>query len=50
MYTELYGLQFWSIYLRYLFNFFFVPRDLIDKIDSYYKRAAVQRNLLLIDF
>ena len=31
-----------------LFNFFFVLKDLIDRIDSYFQRIAFQRNLLLI--
>ena len=33
-----------------LFNFFYVPQDLIDRINSYFHRIAFQRNLLLIGF
>ena len=32
------------------FNFFFVPHDLIDRIDPYFQRIAFQKNLLLIGF
>ena len=32
------------------FNFFFVPQDFIDRIDSYLQRIEFQRNLLLIGF
>ena len=37
-------------YVMGLLNFFFVPQDLIDRIDSYFKRIAFQSNLLLIGF
>ena len=35
------------IYVTGLFNFFFVPQDLIDRVDSYFQRIAFQRNFLL---
>ena len=38
------------VYDTGLCNFFFVLRDLIDKINSYFQRIAFQRNLLLIGF
>ena len=38
------------IYVMVLFNFFFVPQDLIDRINSYFQRIAFQRNVLLIGF
>ena len=33
-----------------LYNFFFVLQGLIDRIDSYFQRVALLRNLLLIGF
>ena len=33
-----------------LCNYFFVPQDLIDKINIYFQRKAFQKNLLLIGF
>ena len=38
------------IYVTGLRNFFFVPQDLIDRINSYFQRIAFWRNLLLIGF
>ena len=38
------------IYVTGLFNFFFVPQDLIDRINFYFQKIAFQRNLLLIGF
>ena len=38
------------IYLADLCSFFFAPRDLIDRINSYSQRIAFPRNLLFIDF
>ena len=37
-------------YVMGLFNFSFVLQDLIDRIDSYFQRIVLQRNLLLIGF
>ena len=39
-----------NTYVMGLFNFFFVLQDLIDRIESYFQRIALQRNLLLIGF
>ena len=36
--------------MLWVYNFFFVPQDLIDKINSYSRRIAFKRNLLLIGF
>ena len=38
------------IYVTGLCNFFFVPQDLIDRINSYFQRIDFQRNLLLFGF
>ena len=35
------------IYVTGLLNFFFIPQDLIDRIDSYFQRIAFQSNFLL---
>ena len=37
-------------YVTGLFNFFVILQDLIDRIDSYFQRIALQRNLLHIGF
>ena len=50
IHTESSALKFWSAYLCYGFNFFFVLKDLISRIDSYFQRIAFQRNLLVIGF
>ena len=38
------------IYVTGLCNFFFVLQNLIDRINSYFRRIAFQRNLLLVNF
>ena len=38
------------IYATGLFNFFFVPQDLIDRINSCFQRVVFQRDLLPFDF
>ena len=36
--------------LRVYVTFFFVPQDLIERINSYFQRIAFRRNLILIGF
>ena len=38
------------IYVTGLHNIFFVPQDLIDRINSYFQKIAFRRNLLFIGF